>query len=153
MTALCAGALLGAVDSGRFEQIYQRHIRPLLLRRTLSGAYGWPGWLPAVLHTEWAGRKIKAPRVDRAQYPAHLHIGLLPAWRRQGLGTALMQHYESYLRRRGIPGYHLYASSFHPLGVAFYIKLGLELIGQFDWRLHTGFEWRNVTERIFARRL
>ena len=148
-----AGALLGAVDSGRFEQIYQRHIRLLLLRRTLSGAYGWPGWLPAVLHTEWAGRKIKALKVDRAQYPAHLHIGLLPEWRRQGLGTALMQFYEAYLRQQGVPGYHLFASSFHPLGVAFYCKLGLECIGQFDWRLHTGFEWLSVTERIFARRL
>jgi GNAT superfamily N-acetyltransferase len=147
------GALLGGVDTGHFERVYQKHIRPRLLRRTLSGAYGWPGWLPALLRTEWAGRQVQAPRVDRAQYPAHLHIGLLPAWRRQGLGTALVQCYEAYLRQRGIPGYHLFASSFHPLGVAFYFKLGLELIDQFDWRLHTGFEWLSVTERIFARRL
>lgn len=147
------GALLGAVNTDRFEQVYQRRIRPLLLRRTLSGAYGWPGWLPAVLRTEWAGRKIQAPKVDRNQYPAHLHIGLLPAWRRQGLGTQLMQRYAAYLKQLDVPGYHLYASSFHPSGVAFYYKLGLKLLGQFDWQLHTGFEWLAVTERIFAWRL
>ena len=64
-----------------------------------------------------------------------------------------MVRYETYLRQRGVSGYHLYASSFHPLGVAFYHKLGLELLGQFDWRLHTGFEWLAVTEMIFGRKL
>ena len=147
------GALLGAIDTARFEQVYGRRIRPYLLRRTLAGAYGWPGWLPAVLRTEWAGRQIKAPRVDRTQYPAHLHIGILPEWRRRGLGGLLMLRYADYLRQQGVPGYHLYASSFHPLGVAFYYKLGLEYLGQFDWQLHTGYEWLKVTERIFARRL
>ncbi len=88
------GALLGAVDSGRFEQVYRQRIRRLLLRRGMSGAYGWPGWLPAVLRTEWAGRHIQAPKVDRQRYPAHLHIGILPDWRRQGLGRELMKRYE-----------------------------------------------------------
>ena len=147
------GALLGAVDTARFEQVYRQRIRPLLLRRLLCGAYGWPGWLPAVLRTEWAGRQVQAPKVDRSQFPAHLHIGLLPEWRRQGLGTLLMQQYADYLHQRGLPGYHLFASSFHPLGVAFYDKLGLECLGQFDWQLHIGFEWQTVTEKIFARRL
>lgn len=147
------GALLGAVDTEHFEHVYRRRIRPLLARQTLSGGYGWPGWLPAILRTEWAGRQIKAPRFDRTQYPAHLHIGILPEWRRRGLGGHLMQRYADHLRQRGVPGYHLYASSFHPLGIAFYHKLDLELLGQFDWQLHTGFEWLAVTERIFARKL
>ena len=147
------GALLGAVNTARFELYYHRYVRPLLRKRTLSGTYGWPGWLPAVLRTAWAEREVKAPSIDRQQYPAHLHIGLLPAWRRQGLGTDLMAHYAAYLRQRGVPGYHLYASSFHPLGVAFYDKLGLDLLGQFDWRLHTGFEWLAVTERIYGMKL
>lgn len=144
------GALQGAVDTYLFEEVYRQRIRPLLVRRCLAGAYGWPGWLPAILRTEWAGRQIKAPGVDRSRYPAHLHIGLLTEWRRQGLGTQLMERFTAYLRQRGIAGYHLYASSFHPMGVAFYEKLGLELLGQFDWRLHTGFEWLEVTERIYA---
>lgn len=147
------GALQGAVDTYRFEQVYRQRIRPLLARRFLRGAYGWPGWLPAVLRTEWAGRQVKAPKVDRSQYPAHLHIGLLPEWRRQGLGTQLVRAFAAYLRQRGISGYHLYASSFHTLGVAFYEKLGLELLGQFGWRIHTGFEWVDVTERIYVRKV
>jgi hypothetical protein len=39
------------------------------------------------------------------------------------------------------------------LGLAFYQKLGLEFLGQFDWLLHDGRQWLAVTERIFGLRL
>jgi len=147
------GALLGAVDTARCGQVYKQHIRPMLRRRCLLGAYGWPGWLPAVVRTELAERHVQAPEVDRGRYPAHLHIGVLPAWRRQGIGPALIAQFSRYLTGRGVPGWHLYVSSYHPLGLAFYQKLGLELLGQFDWRLHDGQRWLTVTERIFGLRL
>lgn len=147
------GALLGAVDTARCERIYRRHIRPLLIRRCLSGCYGWPVWVLPILRTEWASRQIACPKIDEKQYPAHLHIGVLPQWRRQGIGTALMSCYARYLRQRNVAGFHLYVSSFHPLGVAFYRKLGLEALGQFEWKLHNGFEWQTVTEYIFGLRL
>jgi GNAT superfamily N-acetyltransferase len=147
------GALLGAVDTARCEEVYKRRIRPLLIRRCLGGAYGWPGWLPSVLRTEWASRCTRYPEIDLKAYPAHLHIGVLPAWRRQGIGTALMQAYADALCRRTVPGYHLGACSFHPLGVAFYRRLGLEVLGQFGWRLHTGGAWLPVTEVVFGLRL
>lgn len=147
------GALLGAVDTDHCEQVYRRRIRPFLIRRCLSGVYGWPGWLLTILRTELASRRTVFPKVDLRQYPSHLHIGVLPAWRRQGVGTALMARYTDYLRERNVAGFHLYASSFHPLGVAFYRKLGLEVLGQFEWRFHNGLEWMTVTEHIFGLRL
>jgi GNAT superfamily N-acetyltransferase len=147
------GALLGAVDTGKFENIYRTRIRPLLIRRLLTGAYGKPGWLPAIVRTEWANREVKAGFVDRSLYPAHLHIGVLPTYRRQRIGSKLMTAYGEYLLSLGNPGYHLFASSFQPLGIAFYQKFELKLLGQFDWRLHTGFDWLTVTESVFARSL
>lgn len=147
------GALLGGVNTHRHEQYYKHRIKPYLARRCLTGAYGWPLWLPAVIRTELAGRKIVAPLVDHKLYPAHLHIGVLPTWRRHGIGTALMRRYSKHLRKKKVAGYHLYASSFHPLGVSFYSKLGLDELGQFDWRLHDGFKWKMVTEYIFGQQL
>ena len=64
-----AGALLGAVDTARCAQVYKQRIRPMLRRRCLSGAYGWPGWLPAVVRTELAERHVQAPKVDWGRYP------------------------------------------------------------------------------------
>lgn len=147
------GALLGAVDARRADETYERHVRPLLVGRCLTGRYGWPGWLWAILRTELASRSIEAPEPDLRQYPAHLHIGVLPQWRRQGMGTALMAHYEDYLLERDIAGYHLYAASFHPLGMAFYRKLELEQLGEFQWRFHNGVQLMTVVETIFGRRL
>jgi len=147
------GALLGAVDTRRCEQVYEPQTRRLLCRQTLAGVYGWPAWWWADFLTEQAGRKIAYPGIDLVKYPAHLHIGLLPEWRRQGIGTRLTQAYEEYLRSKGIPGYHLYAASFHPLGMAFYRKSGMEVLGQFQWRFHTGYHWLNVEETIFGKKL
>ena len=144
------GALLGAVDTERCDELSKRHVRPLLIRRCMTGAYGWPGWLAPIALTELAGRHTNFPEVDLEWYPAHLHLGVLREWRRQGIGTQLMAHYTDYLRRRGVPGFHLYASSFHPLGVAFYRKLQLEVLGHFEWRFHDGVSWRSVTERVFG---
>jgi GNAT superfamily N-acetyltransferase len=147
------GALLGAVNTIRYEHIYKRHIRPVFIQRCLSGAYGLPLWLWPVVRTEMASGSIVATRVDLRQYPAHLHIGVVPSWRRQGIGTSLMAGYADYLRQKGVAGYHLYASSFHPLGVTFYRKLGLEDLGQFTWPFHNGFELLAVTDYIFGQRL
>jgi GNAT superfamily N-acetyltransferase len=147
------GALLGAVNTERYRQIYKRCIRPMLIRQCLSGAYGFPIWYLAVLKTDIASRNLVTPEVDLHQYPAHLHIGVLADWRRRGIGTNLMQDYEETLHQKKIPGYHLYASSFHPMGVAFYRKLSLEDLGQFNWRFHDGYKWSTVTEYIFGKRL
>jgi GNAT superfamily N-acetyltransferase len=147
------GALSGCTDTRRFETIYKNKVRRRLLLRVISGVYGWPGWLPAILYTENVDREVRAPKVDRDLYPAHLHISILPEWRRQGIGTALMEGFEDYLKSKSIPGYHLFASSFHEQGVAFYDKSSLTLLGEFGWRLHTGFEWVNVIEKIYVKRV
>ena len=144
------GALLGALDSGRCEANYRRYTRPLLVRRLLRGVYGWPGWLWATWRTEWANRKTEFLQPDLRRYPAHLHIGVPPGWRRRGIGTALMERFVDYLRQNNAAGFHLFASSFHPLGVAFYRKLNLQVLGQFDWWFHDGQELKRVTETLFG---
>lgn len=146
------GAVWGMVDTTHGKQ-YERRIRPLVIKRFLSGVYGLPVWVVPDLLTDRANGHTIFPQVDLKLYPAHLHIGVLPEWRRQGIGTALMAHYSDYLRERGVAGFHLFASSFHPLGMAFYRKLRLEELAQFEWRFHNGIQWLNVSDVIFGRQL
>jgi hypothetical protein len=61
-----------------------------------------------------------------------------------------MSEYEHHLQRQNVPGYHLYASSFHPMGVAFYRKLGWKELGSFQWRFRNRVKWLDVTEIIFG---
>ena len=59
----------------------------------------------------------------------------------------------AYLKTRGVPGLHIYASSYHDKGVAFYRKMGLQEIGAFRWRFHDGFCWHTPVEHVFVKDL
>jgi len=150
---LVIGNLLGGVDTRVTAEREKTHLRRLRRKRLLLGAYGIPIWLIGVIRTDRTPPITEPPYLDLAKYPAHLHIGVTRAWRRRGVGSALMEAYETHLRSQGVAGYHLYASSFHYQGVSFYRKIGLDELGQFLWRFHDGTRWRTVTEHVFVRSL
>ncbi|WP_049571236.1 GNAT family N-acetyltransferase [Streptomyces sp. SBT349] len=65
-----------------------------------------------------------------AEYPAHLHIDLLPEGQRRGLGRQLMRTLFGALRERGVPGVHLGMSRTNTDARAFYDRIGfIELTG------------------------
>ena len=145
--------MLGAVDAAVAEQREETHTRRLRRERLFLGRYGIPIWLIPIIRTERAPRISEAPHVDPEKYPADLHIGVKRGWRRRGVGAALMKAFEAYLRDNGVPGYHLYASSYHHEGGGFHRKFGLQELGQFKWRFHDGFRWLTVTEHVLVRAL
>lgn len=57
-------------------------------------------------------------------YPAHLHIDLLPEAQGQGLGRKLIDTLIDELRRRRVTGLHLVASSDNAGAIAFYPRVG-----------------------------
>jgi ribosomal protein S18 acetylase RimI-like enzyme len=73
-----------------------------------------------------------------SSYPAHLHIDILPAYQRQGLGAKLIAALFEALENRGCPGVHLGVGMDNPGAVAFYRKLGLETIVEAPWALTLG---------------
>lgn len=60
------------------------------------------------------------------EYPAHLHIDLLPDLQGQGMGRLLMRTLLAELRERGVPGVHLGVSPSNTNAQAFYQRLGFE---------------------------
>jgi len=96
-------------------------------------------WLPAFAaryaHTEpvvskddlirhlghWPERMLIAEIDD---YPAHLHIDLLPRLQGQGLGRQLIDTLTGALRERGVPGLHLSMDAANTGARAFYDRLG-----------------------------
>jgi GNAT superfamily N-acetyltransferase len=61
---------------------------------------------------------------ELADYPAHLHIDLLPQVQGQGLGRQLMRTYLGALRDRGVPRVHLAMGAGNAPARAFYDRLG-----------------------------
>jgi len=66
------------------------------------------------------------PRFFVKKYPAHLHIDILPAYQRMGLGSKLMDTLVAHLRSKNIPGVMLGVGSKNEKGINFYKKYGFQ---------------------------
>lgn len=72
----------------------------------------------------YADARGSRPDPRAADYPAHLHIDLLPELQGQGFGRALVERLSEELRSLGVSGLHLVASADNTSAVAFYDRLG-----------------------------
>lgn len=69
----------------------------------------------------------QAPEIS-TEYPAHLHIDLLPEAQGRGLGREMVETFISALTDRGVRGLHLGVSKGNHRAMAWYPKLGFEVI-------------------------
>ena len=118
------GYIVGAPDSAAFEEWFASEWWPRHAER-------WPRPQPAgdsrqdgILRYAYARSGGTQPFGD--EYPAHLHIDLLPETQGQGLGRRLIETLEEALRKAGVPGLHLVASADNTGAIAFYPRVGFE---------------------------
>jgi ribosomal protein S18 acetylase RimI-like enzyme len=76
----------------------------------------------------------------RAEYPAHLHINLLPDYQSMGLGTRMMERFEEHLIGQGVKGVHLQTTSHNRKAIPFYKKMGFTIFSQVEATSHPGFD-------------
>ena len=92
----------------------------------------------------WLAKKAETLLLKKtaAEYPAHLHIDILPEGQRIGIGTALVDALKEKLRAHGVPGVFLLCSAKNEKGVNFYRKYGFKelkkLPGSIVFGLKTG---------------
>lgn len=116
------GYVVGAPDTRDFEEWFRADWWP---RQSAE----WPE--PAVEATREDGVLIYAygrgPGVEPYgdQYPAHLHIDLLPEAQGQGWGRRLIDALAEALRDAGVSGLHLVSAADNAPALAFYRHLGL----------------------------
>lgn len=115
------GYILGAADTRgfvegfrsvwlpRIEAAYE-HTQPVVTKDDLIRHLGfWP-------------ERMLIPEVD--EYPAHLHIDLLPEAQGAGIGRRLIETLVAELRDRAVPGLHLTMDAANTGARAFYDRLG-----------------------------
>jgi GNAT superfamily N-acetyltransferase len=71
-------------------------------------------------------------------YPAHLHIDLLPQLQGKGCGRLLMNKLCEELARQAIPGVHLGVGFKNQGAIAFYQKTGFTTLQETQWGLMLG---------------
>ncbi|WP_243074069.1 GNAT family N-acetyltransferase [Microbacterium sp. SS28] len=124
-----AGYIAGVPDTRAFETWFRDEWWP-------ERGVRWPR--PAVERTRQDGILIYAygrgpgaePYGD--DYPAHLHIDLLPELQGQGWGRRLIDTLCTALREHGVPGLHLVADANNTGALAFYERLGFTPLPSHD---------------------
>ena len=69
---------------------------------------------------------IENPSNFAKDYPAHLHIDILPEYQHAGLGTRLMNELTAHLRSIGVCGVMLEVAAENDNAVSFYLKQGFK---------------------------
>lgn len=120
------GYILGTADTARFAEDFRTKWLPLVADR-----YPEPGAPPstpdeAMIRLLHHPERMVVPEL--AEYPAHLHIDLLPEWQGRGHGRALMRTFLRALRDGGVPAVHLSMVTVNAAARAFYDRLGFHEI-------------------------
>ncbi len=71
-------------------------------------------------------------------YPAHLHIDMLPCIQQKGVGRNLMNSLFAELARLKVTGLHLGVGSSNTGAVAFYKKTGFAVLEEHEWGFTLG---------------
>lgn len=117
-----AGYSFAAADTRAFEAWEDAHWWPTLREQyPLTEGSSADDEVVRLLHAPET-----APDEVVADYPAHLHIDLVPRIQGQGLGRALIERVLGSLRERGVRGVHLGVAEDNDNATQFYFHLGFE---------------------------
>jgi GNAT superfamily N-acetyltransferase len=118
------GYISGAFDTAAFEERLEREWWPHL-RQIYADPQGDPAlWdadqkrIAAIFHPK------EAPAVLFGQFPAHIHMNLLPRAQGRGIGSALLDRWIENARANGVRGIHLGANVGNHRGIRFWSSRG-----------------------------
>ncbi len=121
-------------------------------RRKVTFAMGWrialrilsvtiwkyPESLKAVLHFI-GGFEPSSDDFIYTQYPAHLHINILPDYQKSGIGKKLITAFEHHIQSFS-KGVHLITSNKNSKAIPFYRKMGYHLLKEKESKLWKGID-------------
>jgi ribosomal protein S18 acetylase RimI-like enzyme len=123
------GYILATADTASFHHTCETHWFPLLRTRYPLPSPDDTSLTAQFIRTIHRGHPPSAA-IDLAQYPASLHIDLLPQAQRQGAGRQLMEQLFATLRTLRAPGVHLYVSRANQGAISFYERIGFKCLDE-----------------------
>lgn len=131
-----AGYVLGARDTAAFEATCERLWWPPLRQRYPEGAF--PEGSGDARLVALMNRPHRTPAPVTGDYPAHLHVDLLPRTQGQGYGRRLLETLFDALRRLDVAGVHLGVGARNERAIGFYQRMGFRTLSRSDQGLVMG---------------
>src|SRR6266571_5250126 len=116
------GYVIGTPDTAAFARAYRARWIP-----RLAGRYEVPPDPPGTPDEEMIALHYRPERLvwpGLAEYPAHLHIDLLPPFQGAGHGRALMETFYAAAAQAGAAGEHVSVTTANTRALGFYDRLG-----------------------------
>ena len=116
------GYVIGTPDTAAFARAYRERWIP-----RLAGRYEVPPDPPGNRDEEMLALHYRPERLvwpGQQEYPAHLHIDLLPPFQRAGHGRALMETFYAAAAGAGAAGVHVTVLTANTRALGFYDRLG-----------------------------
>jgi ribosomal protein S18 acetylase RimI-like enzyme len=126
------GYIIGTADTASFVKKVQDVFMPYL---TVEGLHppkpdepcGWnenlPNALRFIMHSPENLLHAEEPQLLQ-EFPAHLHIDILPEYQKLGLGRKLIDTFTAAIKATGVKGVHLIMSDANVEAAKFYIHTG-----------------------------
>jgi ribosomal protein S18 acetylase RimI-like enzyme len=131
-TGKAVGYIIGTHDTAEFVRQVREVFVPYLLVEGLhppdpGEEVGWnenlPNALRFIMHSPENLLHLEEPELLR-DFPAHLHIDILPGHQRLGFGRKLIDMFTTALKDQGVKGVHLIMSEANVEAAKFYLHTG-----------------------------
>ncbi|MHA2155909.1 MAG: GNAT family N-acetyltransferase [Candidatus Hodarchaeales archaeon] len=129
---MVVGYILSSLNSLDQDRAFTRKMIPkILLRLIFYTSWKHRQSFSTLRHMKRMDAKNSETSYDKTllnQYPAHLHVNVLPKYHRMGIGTKLINQQEKYLQSRNCGGVHLHTTEQNVKAIPFYKKSGFSIL-------------------------
>ncbi|OAF09788.1 acetyltransferase [Bradyrhizobium centrolobii] len=137
-----AGFAVGATDTESWEARLEREWWPYL-RRQYPDPTGAPGdWAADQRRCAMIHHPERTPASVARDYPAHMHLNLLPRLQQQGLGTRLMHAWLERAREREARAVHVGVNRANSGALKFWARRGFQPLAVKDGAARTAWMGR-----------
>lgn len=129
------GYIIGAKDSFAFSRRCEEEWFPELRKRYSMPPENDDTPDAKIIRLIHKGQIVKEEVKD---FPAHLHIDLLPVAQGQGLGRKIINTFTDRLKELGVPALHLEVGKRNEGAVKFYERVGFHLVKEYEYSIAFG---------------